>query len=249
MQAGFLFSVLFVRITISEQKLKGKLNVSVEIDSQTRRSIYPLWLRLFTFIAMIAVAVIFLAPSLSPSVSTDPSMPWNEAARILHCDQPYEIKPSPDQPQFTKILRYKTEAEQDGNPRGAINILIYPGGVVRGMWKGEYDMFAADSIEQSSDRPDKIHRIITASNFEGKIVPSKLFIENHTQDPTKLYFITKGNFNIIETLPSSDMGYDISGFIYVRGWLDPNYTATGEIIITKNKKSFETFYWTAQPIP
>ena len=34
---------------------------------------------------------------------------------------------SEDQPQLTNVFRYKTEVEQDDQPQGDINFLIYPG--------------------------------------------------------------------------------------------------------------------------
>jgi hypothetical protein len=38
----------------------------------------------------------------------------------------------------------------------------------------------------------------------------------------------------------------VKGYIYVTGWLDPEYNATGKIIITSDKESYETFSWQAE---
>jgi hypothetical protein len=204
------------------------------IDSQDKHSIYPLWLRFFTFFAAIAAVFILLGPSLSFS-NSDPSLPWNEQARILSPGKTSEAKPSASQPQLTRALHYKTQAEQDGSPRGTVNVLIYPDGTVKGIWNGEYT------------KPGDTHCLIMAASFDGNIDPSKPFIRDGTQDPSKLYFITAGAFALVETQSSAGQNRSIQGYIYVRGWLTQDYTALGELTITENKKSFETFDWAAQP--
>jgi hypothetical protein len=204
------------------------------IDSQDRRSIYPIWLRFFTFFAAIAAALILLGPSFSFS-NSDPSLPWNEQARILSAGKTSEAKPSADQPQLTRVLRYKAQAEQDGSPCGTVNVLIYPDGIVRGVWNGEYT------------KPGNVNYLIMAASFDGNIDPSRPFIKDGFQDPSKLYFITAGAFTLVETQLSTGQSRGINGFLYVRGWLDPNYTALGDLTITEDKKSFETFDWAAQP--
>jgi len=111
---------------------------SFEISSQTRRSIYPVWLRFFTLIAAIAAGLMLFGPSLLFS-RTDQTLAWNEEFRILAPGQTSQAAPSADQPQLTGILRYKTQVGEVDNPRGTINFLIYPDGSVRGVWNGEYD--------------------------------------------------------------------------------------------------------------
>ncbi len=203
-------------------------------DSQDRRSIYPLWLRFFTFVAAIAAALMLLGPSFSFS-NSDPSLPWNEQARILRPGETSEATPSADQPQLTRVLRYKTQAEQDGNSRGTVNVLIYPDGTVKGVWNGEYT------------KPGDVHCLIMAASFDGNIDPSRRFIEDDVRDPSKLYFITAGDFTLFETQLSTGRRRDIHGFLYVRGWLDSTYTILGDLTITEDKKSFEIFDWAAVP--
>ncbi len=204
------------------------------IDSQDRHSIYPIWLRFFTFFAAIVAALILLGPSFSFS-NSDPSLPWNEQARILSPGKTSDAKPSADQPQLTCALRYKAQAEQDGSPRGTVNLLIYPDGTVKGVWNGKYT------------KPDDAHCLIMAASFDGNIDPSKPFIRDGAQDPSKLYFITAGAFTLVETQLSTGQSRNINGYIYVRGWLAQDYTALGELTVTEDKKSFETFDWAAQP--
>jgi hypothetical protein len=44
-------------------------------------------------------------------------------------------------------------------------------------------------------------------------------------------------------------GYNrgINGTIYIRGWLDPNYTATGELFICENRRSYDIYTFSAGP--
>ena len=137
---------------------------------------------------------------------------------------------------MTNVLRYRTQVGQGDQPRGEINILIYPDGTIKGVWNGEYD------------KADDTHCLIMAANFAGNIDPSKKFIENGRRDQSMLYFITAGACNLVETVSSNKQSRDTSGFLYVRGWLDPNYTAVGELIVTRNKRTFETFSWAALPV-
>jgi len=207
---------------------------SFETSSQSRRSIYPVWLRFFTFIAALVAGIILVGPTFLFS-DTDPSLPWNEENRILPPDQTPVISPSPEQPQLTRVLRYKTSVRQENGSAGDISILIYPEGTVRGVWNGEYET------------QNNVRCQIMAASFTGNIDPSKTFIENDKIDPSRLYFITVGSFTMMETLPSG-ANHCVYGGIYVRGWLDSEFTASGELIVTKNKRSYKIFNWTAFPV-
>ena len=202
------------------------------IDPQNKRSVYPVWLRFFTLVAAFAAFVIFVGPS-SLFSNSDPSLPWNEEGRVLSRDRTSQFHLSEYQPKLTKVLRYKAQVEQGGQPRGEINVLIYPDGAVKGVWNGEYDGL------------NDVHCLILAASFTGNIDPSKRFVKS---DPSKLYFLTVGTSTLMETNLSTNRDRGINGFVYVRGWLDPNYTAVGELVITRDKKTFETFSWVAVPV-
>jgi len=208
--------------------------VAFEIDTQKRNSIYPLWLRFFALIAVLVTAFIVLGPSFLWS-NPDSLLPWSEESRILPPDKTPALSTSDQQVRLTNILRYRTQVEQDGRPRGTINLLVYPNGIVKGVWTGEYD--------KSND----IHCTIMAASFSGNIDPSKLFIEDSMRKPSRLYFITTGSFTMLETQLSSGKCRSIYGLVYVCGWLDSDYTALAELTITENKKTFQTFPWAARP--
>jgi hypothetical protein len=205
------------------------------INVHTKHYIYPIWLRFFALAAGIIACVVFLGPKYLFS-SYDTSLPWNERERMLSQGRERQFQISEEQPQLTYVLRYKARVELDEQPRGEINILIYPDGMVKGIWNGEYD------------RTEDIHCLIMASSFMGNIEPSKKYVEDGVADKSKLYFLTGGGYNTFETEPATKQQRNINGFVYVRGWIDPNYTAEGELIITKDKKNFETFSWAAHPV-
>lgn len=204
-------------------------------DSQARRFVYPLWLRFFTLAAAVVAFFLLIGPS-SLFINSDPTLPWNEQKRLTPRGMTPQFHLSEEQPKLTNVFRYKTQVELDDQPRGEINILIYPNGTVKGIWNGEYD------------RSDDVHCLIMAASFTGNIDPTRQYIENGTGDPSKLYFLTVGGYNTLETNMSTKQSRNVSGFVYVRGWLDLNYAVVGEVIITEDKKAFETFSWASLPV-
>ncbi len=208
--------------------------MNLEINTRARNSVYPLWLRFFTFFAALVAAFILLGPSFLLS-NTDPSVPWKEQANILPPGREPSFHLSPDQPELTDILRYKTAAWLKGSPYGNLNFAVFPDGIIKGIWSGEFD------------DEDDVHYVILAASFAGNIDPSKPCIEGNRHDASKLYFITAGAYTLLKEMPSGS-SRGINGFLYVRGWIDPNYTATGQIVITEDKKSYETLSWSAHKI-
>jgi hypothetical protein len=205
-----------------------------QASTQERNSIYAIWLRLMTFITAAVVVFILFAPTFFLS-HYDADLPWNEETRILPPGKTPTRVPSIDQPKLTDILSYRTQVQLDDCYRGNISFIIYPEGIVKGIWAGKYDRYG------------DTHCTILAASFAGNIDPSRACIEGSRHDASKLYFVTRGSFTMLEE-PSLGRSRGINGFLYVRGWLDPNYTAVGELFITEDKKSFEVYYLSAKPI-
>jgi hypothetical protein len=198
---------------------------SIQVNTHSKRSVYTVWLRIPALICAITVVFGFFVPSFTSYLN--PQLPWNEESRIL---PPGKIPSRPlsnDGPKLGEVLHYKTTPTLEGLPCGNLNFFITPEGIVKGLWNGEYDTF------------DDVHCTILAASFAGNIDASKSFVEGNLHDPSKLYFITRGT---ITMLKSSAFGnYGVNGLIYFHGWIDPNYTAAGELFVTKNKKSYEMF--------
>ena len=214
--------------------MKGK-NVnfdSIQVNIQDRRSVYTVWLRILAVIFTIAAAFVIFVPKFIGSLN--PQLPWNEESRILLTGKIPSRHLSIDQPKLGEILHYKATPTLEGLPCGNLNFFISSEGVIKGMWNGEYDT------------SDDVHCTILAASFAGNVDPSKSCIEGNRHDPSKLYFIAKGTVTMLKSGAFGNRG--INGLIYFRGWIDPNYTAAGELFVTQNKKSFEVFTCSADEL-
>jgi hypothetical protein len=89
-----------------------------------------------------------------------------------------------------------------------------------------------------------MHYIINA-NFKGNIDPSKIYSDEDGEDPSKLYFITRGKYLTLETNYETNKVRKINGQIYVVGWLTSEFTAFGQIHMTPNKKTQRIYKWAA----
>jgi hypothetical protein len=104
-------------------------------------------------------------------------------------------------------------------------------GGVGGNWSGNY----------YNDKKDNFD--VQGASFNGRVYPGKIYRDDKGEDPSKLYFLTKGKL-LIHHMSSDAKQYHIyTGEIYVRGWLSPDLSAVSEIIITGDEKTFETFSW------
>ncbi len=158
----------------------------------------------------------------------DTNLPWNEEFRFV--DEDEQVKaPSEQQPAVTDFLSLQTKPSQERAARGTISMLIHPGGRIEGGWSADYN-----------PRP-KVNYQVMNDGFKGNIDPSKIYSDENGQDLSKLYFITKGRFLILETNDNSGKVRSIKGRIYVTGWLDPEYNVAGEVTITSDKRNFELF--------
>ena len=163
-------------------------------------------------------------------------MPWDEEKRILPEGKTPAKSPSADQPKMTDTLRFKIPVYQDDFGRGQINFVLYSDGTIKGVWNGEYD------------RDEDAYCTILAASYSGNIDPTKPCIQNGRHDSSKLYFITSGSYTMLEKISSVGRERGINGLIYVRGWLDPNYTATGELFVTENRRTYDVFSFSAGPV-
>ena len=143
-----------------------------------------------------------------------------------------EQSPSEEQPKITEILLFKADAKQQRDDRGQISLTIAPDGTAAGYWAGEYDTGSPH-----------VNYVVVNANFKGNTDPSKVYSDQEGQDRSKLYFITKGKYLILETNFESGQVRNVAGYIYVTGWLSYDYSITGKITITPDKKTIQTFDW------
>lgn len=205
---------------------------SFQFERYDKRSVYTIWLRISAFILIITAAFFVFAFKFIGSLNQ--GLPWDEESRILMSGTIPVRHPSCDQPKLDEVLRYKTSPVLDGLPCGHLDFFISPEGIVKGLWTGEYDT------------SQNVRCTILAASFTGNIDPSKTCIEGKRHDQSKLYFITKGGITMLKAGDFGNNGFD--GSIYFRGWLDPNYTVTGELFVTQNKKTYEVFTCVADEV-
>ncbi len=110
-------------------------------------------------------------------------------------------------------------------------MVILPDWTVKGGWKGEF------FIDRYVD-----FQVMTC-NFKGFLDPKQVYRDEQGDNPTKLFFINKGNFMILETNSESGRVRNLMGDAYVRGWIDIDYTVNGELIFTTDEKNFYRYTW------
>jgi len=163
----------------------------------------------------------------------DPNLPWNQMDRIVKRSEKVPA-PSKDQPSITKPLEFKADAKIGDEKRGKIVMVLGTDGRIEGGWTGEF-------YPRSN-----VHYQLMGCEFEGNIDPSKIYEDQTGQDTSKLSFITKGWFIILETDYDTGKVRKVQGYIYLTGWLDNEYNAQADVTVTSDKKSYKTFSWRAK---
>lgn len=193
--------------------------------------------RVLLIIAGLVCVAVFVQWYMKPP-DKDPDLcddlkPWIEW-RIRERSQKPEQEPSGKQPDITKTLDFDMNLiDKDINkPRGEMLLAIGTKGSVSGRWYGFYWKTRTRNFQ------------IIGGDFAGKVYPAKIYrSESGEEDPSKLYFIAKGKFLVQEADSKKGRIHNIAGDIYVKGWLNSEYTVTGEVTITSDEKYFETFTW------
>ncbi len=203
-----------------------------DTKSRRRRQSERSGIALIIMVLLIVVfgVIIWLDP-MSLMKGSDSGMPWNEEDRIVRSDE--EVKqPKEEQPEIFHNLRFRTDAFQNDKLRGRIVVYMLTDGRVRGGWWGTY-----------KTKPEITWEVVQAS-FKGNIDPSKIYKTEDGEDRSKLYFIAKGKFLILETNWDTSVVRNLKGRIYVTGWLDDEYIAKGKVVLTSDKKSYKEYSWT-----
>ena len=60
---------------------------------------------------------------------------------------------------------------------------------------------------------------VMSCGFEGSIDPMQVYSNEGDEDPSKLFFIAKGHFMILETNNDNGRVRNLMGDAYARGWL------------------------------
>jgi len=200
---------------------------------QGRRKSLHLRSGVVVLLILLIIVVVGMLVWLDPTAlfhDTDESLPWNQEYRLIKRGEDAELVPSEEQHQLNKSLEFGFTALEEGKKRGEIDLVIYDNGRVRGNWSGDYRV------------DDKTTRAVMLAPFTGNIDPTNVYSGEEGEDLSKLYFMCKGNFIILEN-QSGFRDVQVKGLIYVTGWLDTDNRAFGEVIITSDKKYFERYEW------
>jgi len=193
---------------------------------------------------VVVIGMVIYYFALSPPIDRETSRmqkqfpdkyPWVEEFRLRKRGEEAKQRPSAKQPNIRGTFRLEAEVRQEGKGRGTIQMLIKPDGTVEGTWLADY-----------RTRAPKIDYTVINAKFKGNTDPSKIYKNEYGEDPTKLYIITKGNFLILETNFETGKVRNLVGYIYVTGWIGPDYKTFGQLHITSDKINQTIFQWACQ---
>ncbi|MGD0571386.1 MAG: hypothetical protein ABSB11_00020 [Sedimentisphaerales bacterium] len=190
-------------------------------------------------IVLLLVAVVYGVQRYMKSHTPDPDTaqdltPWKEWRLREKPEKP--VPPiSEKQAKIPGTIKFDMNARLLGTetPRGDLVLSVGSEGQIYGDWSGTY----------SNDKRDNFD--VQNGHFDGKVYPGKIYRDEKGEDPSKLYFLGKGTFMVHKTSADAKQYRILGGDIYVRGWLSPDLSVAGEIIITSDEKYFQTFSFKA----
>jgi hypothetical protein len=179
------------------------------------------------------VSTIF-GPSLPRKTGKPQSRPWLEEERIVSAEKLITM-PKPPKPRLDEPVTLTAAVTREGAERGRMIIEFAGDGGVTTYWSCEYaqaERYYAYTAESA-----------------GNIDVSKEYMENEIADVSKLYFITKGEYEkTIQKLATPPLPLDSEkGTIYVTGWLGADYGGQGKITITTDQTWSIDYEWRSIP--
>jgi len=186
---------------------------------------------------VVVVIVVVLAQRVMKETVKDPDTcldlePWKEW-RLRESNPKVLQEPSEKQPDITKGVQYDVNVNYQDENRGQLYLVIQPDGIVIGAWHGHYHK------EKS-----KLGVDIQDGDFAGYVCPLKIYRDENGEDPSKLYFIAKGDF-LIHEYDLKSKYHIITGDLYVTGWVESDCAVHGKVVITSDEKYSEAFDWMA----
>ena len=143
-------------------------------------------------------------------------------------------KPTAEQPQINKTLYVSVSCFNEDEKCGTAQFLFEPDGTIKGGWGASFYL--------SKD----IHFQVMACEFKGNIDPKEIFSDEKGPDFSRLFFITKGFFSILETNNENGRVRNIMGEAYLRGWMKTDCSVEGDLVITSDVKNFYRYTWQGQ---
>ena len=179
-------------------------------------------------LVLLVVCVVFVINTMKKD-PTGPveQCPWGEVDRIVSDISEINLPQSPQISLDSERGISHVITTEDGQDRGRLTIKIEPDGPVTATWKASY-------------KEGKYEKDFTAT-CQGNIDAEKIYENENGADLSKLFFITKGKF----LLKAFRQGNALAGGgeAYVVGWIAPDGTATGTLVLATDKKKAKVYKW------
>ena len=157
--------------------------------------------------------------------------PWEQASSLLPSDEQPDIALLNEQPSIEETFTIDADvSETHGN--GSCGIRVTSDGRVMGKWKADYN----------AGKNPRMNYFMHAE-FKGNIDPEVLFFDEDGEDPTKLFFIAKGQVMVqASEINGSSIKRDVQE-LWVAGWVDPDYIAEGELVMVSATGNIKRLDW------
>ncbi len=161
---------------------------------------------------------------------SDPNAyPWQEGHLFFrglldNYDMSRRRPPFPIQPQFTNLLYYIAVVSDGENKYGRIEMEVCDDGDARASWCGEFEIMGKRYQAVKPEIPARGEM----NMFFGNYFPLKVYEDENGRDPSKLYVITEGMFELKD--PNGVAG-SIKDTAYITCWIDTDLKAEGRLSI------------------
>ena len=163
--------------------------------------------------------------------SSEDIHPWQEESRLLMPGQKLAKSLSPEQPAVDEPILLTASVEEAARASG-LSIAINPDGTVTGGYNADYNKGTTERMNYNMN-----------GQFEGNFDPSNIYFDENGEDKSKLFFLAKGKMLIVAMNFTKETTAYNTQPIYVTGWINPDFTGEGRMVLMTGKKTFQTFHW------
>lgn len=186
-----------------------------------------------TFVLFIVIALFVVGVAMFLNATTkDPTgpveeCPWVEIDRIADDLSMINLPQSPQISLETPIEFTLTITSEDGEKRGRLTFEIDTTGAVSAIWKANYT--------------EGIYKKEFAATCLGNVDADRIFEDGNGIDESKLFFLTRGTF-ILQAFKQGNAAVG-GGEAYVVGWLSPDGSGHGTLVLAPDKKNTKIYTW------
>jgi hypothetical protein len=160
--------------------------------------------------------------------------PWNQWQKIRkHLARGGLGTPDSQQPQISEDIGLTAPLFEDEKGRGTLTLVFRPDYTVKGSWQGKF------FVDPNRSREFEL----AVCKIDGYLIPDETYVGvGKRSEPEKIYFLSKGNFILVDYNEELHRTTKLSGSIFVSGWLLPDYTIQqGQAIMTSDEEHFKLF--------